>query len=392
MAVVIGTLGRDVLRGVLDEPSNEIIGDPFTAGAFFDPSPGTSVTLSSGQGGNDLILAPRIADTGQNIAFGDAYLMEGVGRGGNDALLGDVSSDDLSGDAYEMSGTSVGGNDLLVGGGDFDDLAGDAGSEMTGNARGGHDILRGGDADDDCWGDTITMRDSARGGNDLIDAGGGDDGFVYGDASGMRDQAVGGNDIVSGGDGDDTMHGDGNSMSDNAQGGNDLVHGGGGDDEFEGDGNFFSGTGTIVCGDDRLFGDAGDDEMFGDARSTSTTAVCGDDGLRGGVGDDLLYGDVRTIDPGGSITAGSDIFGFGRGSGNDTVGDFNDAAVGAQDRLDLRGYAGLDSFADLTGFISQSAADTVIDLSAAAGRGAGLDTITLLSTTATDFGANDFLF
>jgi hypothetical protein len=33
----------------------------------------------------------------------------------------------------------------------------------------------------------------------------------------------------------------------------------------------------------------------------------------------------------------------------------------------------------------------VIDLGAA-GRGAGLDTITLLNTTATDFGANDFLF
>lgn len=88
------------------------------------------------------------------------------------------------------------------------------------------------------------------------------------------------------------------------------------------------------------------------------------------------------------LVGGNDIV---SGGGGDTDGDLNDSAGGAQDLLNLRDYAGLDSFADLTGFITQSVADTVIDLGAA-GRGARLDTITLLNTTGTDFGAGELLF
>ena len=252
--------------------------------------------------------------------------------------------------------------------------------------------LLGGAKDDDIWGDALTMRDNARGGNDRIDAGGDDDGFVYGDASGMEDQSVGGRDVVRGGEGDDTMHGDANSMGDNARGGNDTLYGDSGDDDFEGDGSFFYGTGTVTAGDDGLFGGTGDDRMYGDARSTSTTAVCGDDRLKGGFGDDELWGDIAEIDDGGSISAGNDTFVFILGGGNDTVGDFNDGPTGAQDLIHLSFYRGLDSFADLSGFITQSGAETVIDLGLATGQGAGLDTIRLLKTTAGDFGADDFLF
>ena len=44
MATVIGTAGPDVLRGVATDPVSFIVGDPFTAEAFFDPTPGSSFT------------------------------------------------------------------------------------------------------------------------------------------------------------------------------------------------------------------------------------------------------------------------------------------------------------------------------------------------------------
>ena len=118
--------------------------------------------------------------------------------------------------------------------------------------------------------------------------------------------------------------------------------------------------------------------------------MCGDDRLKGGFGDDELWGDIAEIDDGGSISAGNDTFVFILGGGNDTVGDFNDGPTGAQDLIHLSFYRGLNGFADLSGFITQSGADTVIDLGLATGQGAGLDTIRLLNTTAGDFGADDF--
>ena len=106
--------------------------------------------------------------------------------------------------------------------------------------------------------------------------------------------------------------------------------------------------------------------------------------------DPPVLGDVAR--PFGSITAGSDHFVVRRGRGNDTVFDFNDGPTRAQDRLHLAGYRGLDAFADLSGFVTPDGADTVIDLGDATGQGAGLDTIRLLNTTATNFAANDFVF
>ena len=105
MAVIIGTLGRNTLRGVASDATSFIVGDPFTAEAFFDPTPGTSATLSSGRGGNDLILGT----SSETYGYGDAYAMEGTGRGGNDRLIGGDGPDDLIGDAYNMRGSAVGG-------------------------------------------------------------------------------------------------------------------------------------------------------------------------------------------------------------------------------------------------------------------------------------------
>lgn len=397
MTTIIGGNGADLIVGVAGAAGNRILGDGYSQGAFFDPDPGSSAILDAGRGGNDLILLPELTGEvfSQNIAFGDAYVMAGTGRGGNDVLAGKGSYDDLSGDAYDMAGSARGGNDLLVGEGGNDELAGDAGSEMAEAARGGNDLLYGGADNDDLYGETITMRDQARGGNDLIEAGAGNDGFVYGDASGMRDDSRGGNDRVFGGDGNDTLHGDGNSLSDAVRGGNDQVDGGAGDDWIDGDAGFYTGSGHVF-GDDRLFGGAGNDRIWGDARSASvnnaTFAVLGDDRIDGGAGDDALWGDVAELDAGDGIVAGADRFVFARGSGNDTVGDFGDADGSAQDLIDLDGYRGLRRFADLDGHIADGVDGAVIDLGAAAGRAAGVDTITLSGIEAAQLGADDFRF
>jgi serralysin len=215
--------------------------------------------------------------------------------------------------------------------------------------------------------------------------------LLFGDAQGMVGQTVGGNDRLAGGEGDDALRGDAQNMGDTARGGADKLEGGDGNDVIDGDAFFIVFGGTVTCGNDRLFGGTGADQLFGDASGlqNGAAATCGNDRLEGGFGDDELWGDVSLNIS--SITAGSDIFVFKRGSGNDTVGDFNDGATGPQDRLHLDGYRGINAVADLSGFITQHGADTVIDLGAATGQGAGLDTIRLLHTTATDFGANDFL-
>ena len=163
--------------------------------------------------------------------------------------------------------------------------------------------------------------------------------------------------------------------------GDDTLQGGDGGDFIAGDAGMIE-EGMVTCGDDRLLGGAGADLLLGDAFTVEAgaAAACGDDRLKGGFGDDELWGEVAL--PSGTIAARSDLFVFRRGSGNDTIGDFNDGPAGAQDRLHLAGYRGLNAFADLSGSITQDGADTVIDLGEATGQGAGLDTITLLNTTA----------
>jgi len=47
----------------------------------------------------------------------------------------------------------------------------------------------------------------------------------------------------------------------------------------------------------------------------------------------------------------------------------------------LSGFAGVDSFDDLTGAISEVGGDTLIDLSANFGNGAGTDVITVTNVT-----------
>ena len=125
------------------------------------------------------------------------------------------------------------------------------------------------------------------------------------------------NDTLSGLEGDDTLNGragddvlNGNDGNDYLSGedGADFLNGGDGDDRLYGQ-----------DGADTLVGGAGDDRLFGSGDYGGGGAG-DDDTLDGGAGNDYLVGGM-----------GSDTYLFGRGDGQDTIGNFADAWNGYAD-------------------------------------------------------------
>jgi Ca2+-binding RTX toxin-like protein len=66
-------------------------------------------------------------------------------------------------------------------------------------------------------------------------------------------------------------------------------------------------------GIDKLYGDDGDDRLLGDAGADRLNGGAGDDWLSGGAGNDIVGGG-----------AGADTFDLIKGTGRDTVTDFDD--------------------------------------------------------------------
>jgi Ca2+-binding RTX toxin-like protein len=235
-------------------------------------------------------LAFFIKDTGESIivqdyfqgndidaaTFADGTIWDRAAMIGNSALYGTDGSDWLHAHDFGARVFGSGGDDYLYGGA-------------------GNDSLDGGDGDDQ------------------IDAGAGDD-LLTGD---------GGNDLLLGGSGDDTLQG--NDGDDNLDGaaGDDMLNGDTGNDSLWGDADndtLFGGDGNDVLsggdGDDVLDGGAGSDHIQGDN---------GNDSLDGGAGDDTLQGGP-----------GNDTYVFRRGSGNDTVWNW-DFDIPRTDTLVLEG-------------------------------------------------------
>ena len=193
-------------------------------------------------------------------------------------------------------------------------------------------------------------------------------------------------------------------MFDNARGGNDRLDGGDATDFLYGDASFFM-TGESQGGNDLLFGGGGDDRIYGDADevrsfdfrpdfdifSLATDVRGGRDVLVGGAENDRLWGDFGGV--GGNapavFTGGVDLFVFANGSGQDTIFDFEND----KDVIDLRGFAGITGFDQVSAQSSQSGANTIIDLGAAATAGAttGVDVLTLAGFSAANLDAQDFL-
>jgi Ca2+-binding RTX toxin-like protein len=215
----------------------------------------------------------------------------------------------------------------------------------------GNDRLEGLDGADTLWGDA---------GQDLLIGGNGNDLYVMTDTLDTTiETATGGNDRVSlslSGGGVFTL---GNYIET-------LVVAG---TATEAHGNSQANTIVNSGTGNSLYGEGGNDTMSGGAAAEAFLGGAGNDRITAGAGDDTLWGD-----------AGNDVFVFATGSGADEVGDFTHAA----DKIDLSGW-GVTSFSEVQGMMSQSGANTFIDLG-------GGHSITLDNVTSTTLDANDFLY
>lgn len=110
-----------------------------------------------------------------------------------------------------------------------------------------------------------------------------------------------------------------------------------------------------------LSGGAGNDTLVGSGN---------DDALVGGTGNDTMTGGV-----------GADTFYFTKGDGQDTITDFVAGDAGG-DIVDLTGY-GISNFSQLQPLLTQSGADTVLQLSAQ-------DQILFKNVTASSLNSGDF--
>jgi Ca2+-binding RTX toxin-like protein len=117
-------------------------------------------------------------------------------------------------------------------------------------------------------------------------------------------------DVLSGGDGNDSLYGKGGDDILIGDGGADVLYGEDGADVLKGgfDNDYLNGG----SGNDQLLGQDGNDALQGDG---------GDDVLDGGSGNDTLYGG-----------ASSDLYLFGRGSGHDSIENF-DYSIGKADAI-----------------------------------------------------------
>ncbi|UWR70227.1 calcium-binding protein [Phaeobacter inhibens] len=331
---IFGGAGQDEL----------VLGDGVHTYSFaFDDSAGALLTTTKGRDMLFDVETVRLANQTLHIQEGsatdEALLSTNVddtnrsdmihGRGGDDTITGGAGKDFLLGGAGEDRLSGGKNDDFLDGGLDDDHLSGNAGDD---NLRGslGNDTLIGGAGNDTLRGDNDVGPDDNA--DDLLIGGSGHD-SLDGNA---------GNDTLKAGNGADTLHGGA---------GDDILNGGRGRDLIIGDDGRDTLTGgrandTLTGGadKDRLSGGAGHDVMRGDA---------GDDLLIGGRGHDTLFGSDgadRLIGQSGHdrLTGGSggDSFVFARGSGRDTITDFQlgedliQITRGA-DRVDHLGFAQL---------------------------------------------------
>jgi len=270
------------------------------------------------------------ATSGNDVLY--AYIGNAVlsGLEGDDQLLGNVGNDVLNGDS---------GNDTLSGGDGSDVLNGELGSDFLQGGN-GTDLLDGG------------------AGNDALIGGAGNDVYLFGRGSGQDtinsatdfpdpryyyyslDQDViqlgpdiapddikllkVGNDLrIRISDGDDQLYIYNYFFQNNSQQRPYAVSAiKFADGTIWNTGNVDALSGSLIQGTvnaDYLFGSNNDDLINGNDGSDSLYGGAGNDTLDGGAGNDYLRGD-----------AGNDTYLFGRGSGQDTISNF-DVTVGRQD-------------------------------------------------------------
>lgn len=203
-----------------------------------------------------------------------------------------------------------------------------------------------------------------------------------------------GDDTLLGGAGADSLFaGSGDDSALGGDGGDFIRAGGGADTLRGGEGDDFLGASNFH---DRSFGDAGNDTMLGGSGRDTMNGGEGDDQMLGAVGADVLNGGagndrLRGMDNHDTLTggAGDDTFIFRSsedvaGADQDVITDFA-AGAGSEDVVQLIGYSGFSTFADVLAAASDVGGDAVIAL----GGGAAL---TLQGVAVADLHSDDFIF
>jgi Ca2+-binding RTX toxin-like protein len=180
---------------------------------------------------------------------------------------------------------------------------------------------------------------------------------LYGSA--LNDDMFGGfgNDTLYGRDGNDRLYGE--EGNDTLEGGfgADILDGGAGQDTVSyrqsshnvtvdlryNQGFLGDAEGDVYVSIENVIGSNGHDRIFGNAGANVLNGGAGNDQIVGGAGQDTIIGgagqDILTGDEAGIVDA--DLFVFTRGSGLDTITDFQQGV----DKIDLRAFGlGADAF------------------------------------------------
>ncbi|WP_425806719.1 calcium-binding protein [Desulfitobacterium sp. Sab5] len=341
----------------------------FADGTVWDTGYIKNAVLAAGDG-NDTLQGYETNDTlnglgGNDVIYGNAGTDTLDGGTGNDALYGGDGNDTLQGGENDDTLYGEYGDDVLTGGTGDDRLYGSYGADTMDGGT-GNDYLEGSSGNDiyifgrGYGQDTIYDYDSTSGNIDKVTF---SEGVVPGDinlkrigsslelsingtsdkltinsyfdssnyylveqiqfadgtawdtayiksavtAASEENNSIQGyetNDILSGLGGNDTIYG---------YAGNDTLDGGAGNDIlYGGDGN------DILTGgddDDALYGEYGDDILKGGAGDDKLYGSYGADIMDGGTGNDYLEGG-----------SGNDTYLFGRGSGQDSIYDYDSAS------------------------------------------------------------------
>jgi Ca2+-binding RTX toxin-like protein len=310
----------------------------------------TAATLNYSPTGGGVVSFVAGIFGGFTIAAG-VIIENATGGSGDDVLIGNDSKNELKGNAGDDFLMGRAGGDKLDGGVGFDTASyQDSGAGVKVSLASGSGS--GGDAAGDCLSNIEAVEGSAF--NDTLTGNSGNNTLTGGDGDDKLDGGNG-NDTLAGGDGNDTLNG-GNGV--------DVLSGGDGDDKLDGGND-----------NDSLSGGDGNDKLSGGN---------GIDTLDGGAGNDTLTGGYA-----------GDHFVFAPGDGADRVTDFKKG----QDLVNLAAtdlvWSDLDTNAnnrldDADAFVSVSSGDTFIDLGAAAGGAAGIDTLKLDDVT--NLTQTNFLF
>ncbi|MDW7557805.1 calcium-binding protein, partial [Azospirillum brasilense] len=299
---------------------------------------GTIMALDDGQN--------LIGDDGANQLSGQ-WLNDSLnGAAGNDTLYGYIGNDTLDGAAGNDLLLGGIGNDLLFGGNGADTLSGEGGKDIL-DGGAGNDLLLGGS-------DTDTYVLTRAGGADLVsdDTDGVADRIYVADAtSADTTLTLSGNDLVV------TIADSGASLTvinfTNRSQISEIVFTDGTVWDYSAIVSHFVST---TSGDDIMIGFAHSDTLDGGAGNDTINGASGNDVIIGGIGDDLLSGDL-----------GNDTYHFGRGSGQDTIRDFDNI----NGNLDTVVFGTGITAADLTFSFANSGADLVIGIAGST------DTLTL---------------